>query len=591
MTKAEQLKLDIKDPKNWKRTCAKQYEVYICMPIPGTETKNALENCKYTTDQKRPFIISGTLGETWTIDANKFVSKYGVRKAGGLAPVDIEKYNQAYLNGQTVDWRKFEARSGQGRAWAFFLDMDKYGNAVKNFPVKTSWGDTLTANRTGIPHGHGDFLLCEDVNGQPDFNNMWVVNGKVFVRTYNLQQFKNLRINQDEFVTPRPRPCKVIHDHDDYDNSDTVISYVHGVDAGALEFQEQNYGNSRFTYDRVQQLIIATKGNFGVKTMYSWNKDFEDLGFRGQAIGYLYRDYYHILGIVTCGDMVKLVNPAELTGKMLGYDFKNRVQSKDYRINIGNIDDMDSSIERQQMRKLTQKIDSVLKGNSLSETEAKLVNTFIDIAYEKENFEQYQKAIAKYKIPDWIVYSCEFGLDWTIDYDYDIEYDKKHHIENKNGAAEPVWQTFLNQLKQSYIKERVFFVEVFDRDLPGFKDCKVAFVKCWNEQVLGLVMHANGMIDITDPLELCRKIESYGQKEITSHFEQASIDNIDMIFKYIEYCFDNKVINRSEWESVSCYFKAWQSLDAIERQTMRLNGDIKNTAVYDRTFKRINFYG
>ena len=71
-----------------------------------------MEKCVYKTDQERPFIVSGTLGETWTISADKFVSKYGVRKPGGLAPVDIDKYNQAYLNGQTIDWRKFEARPG-----------------------------------------------------------------------------------------------------------------------------------------------------------------------------------------------------------------------------------------------------------------------------------------------------------------------------------------------------------------------------------------------------------------------------------------------------------------------------------------------
>lgn len=584
MTKAEQLQIDIRDPKNWKRTCAKQYEVYICMPAPGTKTRNALEKCVYTTNQERPFIISGTLGETWTIDADKFASKYGVRKTEGLVPVDINKYNQAYLNGQTIDWRKFEARPGQSRVWAFFLDIDKYGNAAKNFPVNTSWGDKLTANRTGVPHGHGDFLLCEDANGRPDLNNMWVVNGRVFVRTYDLRQFRNLGITQNEFITPRPNPCKMVTT-----TQNRSYNYVQGADEGDITDQEQNYSNSRFSYERVVHDVIRNREHYNVHVMYSWNRDWADCGFGGQVIGYLYNDYNHILGIVASGTMVKLVNPAELTGRMLGYVSKNNAQSRGYKINIGGVSSIDSEVGISQMQELTQKIESILKEKALSEKEAKLVNTFIDVAYEKDNLEKYQKDIDRYKIPDQIANSCDFGVDWARDSDYRLKYDKKYHTENKNGAAEPVWQALLSQLRQSDISDKIFFVQVFDRDLPGFKNCKVAFIKSWNEQTLGLVVHANGIIDITDPLSLAHKIESYGQKEISTHYEQVNINNVESLITYVKYCFDNAVFSKDACYNINCYIKAWQTTSETERRAARFKYDIPNTVVYDSTFKRINF--
>lgn len=51
--------------------------------------------------------------------------------------------------------------------------------------VETSWGEVLTANRSDIPHGDGDWIVfANDGYGQPDENDSWVVNGLVFENTY-----------------------------------------------------------------------------------------------------------------------------------------------------------------------------------------------------------------------------------------------------------------------------------------------------------------------------------------------------------------------------------------------------------------------
>lgn len=52
--------------------------------------------------------------------------------------------------------------------------------------VSTAWGDVLIANRPGVPHGNGDFLVCGEKNGRPDLSDVWVVNGKVFATTYGV---------------------------------------------------------------------------------------------------------------------------------------------------------------------------------------------------------------------------------------------------------------------------------------------------------------------------------------------------------------------------------------------------------------------
>ena len=53
--------------------------------------------------------------------------------------------------------------------------------------VQTSWGDVLQANRAGVPHGEGDYMVCAvGEDGQPDLTDVWVVNGAVFPSTYDM---------------------------------------------------------------------------------------------------------------------------------------------------------------------------------------------------------------------------------------------------------------------------------------------------------------------------------------------------------------------------------------------------------------------
>ena len=65
----------------------------------------------------------------------------------------------------------------------------------------------MLANRAGVSHGYGDYLVCADIQGMPNMNDVWVVNGEVFPRTYNMSAFKGLAIQGD--VNP-PMPPSLI---------------------------------------------------------------------------------------------------------------------------------------------------------------------------------------------------------------------------------------------------------------------------------------------------------------------------------------------------------------------------------------------
>lgn len=178
----------VSNPKNWKKTRKKSYEVYMCRPLPGTGCVNVLENAKYVTDQNKQFILSGTVGETWVIDINKLVKTYTFADGSEITPESLSK--KCDKTGQ-IDWIKLKTRPNVAVNWALFLPKN-----IQNFPVQTSWGDVLYANRQGIDHGHGDFLVCaDDGAGHPNLSDVWVVNGKVFPTTYDLHAFSNMFSN------------------------------------------------------------------------------------------------------------------------------------------------------------------------------------------------------------------------------------------------------------------------------------------------------------------------------------------------------------------------------------------------------------
>lgn len=140
-----------------KRFESGSYTVSVEKAEPGTECYNYLEDNEYVTDSDRCFIVTGTAGEQWPINGDKLKSKYGID------PDSIE-----------VGERVSASVAGGGNEVYAVKTTDQV-------LIETAWGDTLIANRNGIPHGDGDMI----VSTSPDFTgDVWVVNGEVFEGTY-----------------------------------------------------------------------------------------------------------------------------------------------------------------------------------------------------------------------------------------------------------------------------------------------------------------------------------------------------------------------------------------------------------------------
>lgn len=154
------------------------YTISARHAFPGERIYNYLEDSEYVTSDEKPIVLCGTADEQWTVTFDKLAATYTY--ADG-APIDL---------GDTLGWRLVQSDDewwdicpiqddSAPTIFAYQLDPDE------QMEVETSWGEVLTANRSGIPHGDGDWIVfANDGYGQPDENDSWVVNGLVFENTY-----------------------------------------------------------------------------------------------------------------------------------------------------------------------------------------------------------------------------------------------------------------------------------------------------------------------------------------------------------------------------------------------------------------------
>lgn len=133
----------------------------------GTELYNYLEDCHYTTDASKCIRLIGTVGEEWPVTIEKLVKTYTFADGTHITAENIPEgeFKIATIVDET----------------AVTIFAEETTEQVK---VTTSWGEVLTANRDGIPHGNGDFIVYANKDGQPDPDDRWVVNGEVFINTY-----------------------------------------------------------------------------------------------------------------------------------------------------------------------------------------------------------------------------------------------------------------------------------------------------------------------------------------------------------------------------------------------------------------------
>ncbi len=149
---------------------------------------NYLENAVYDifTQETRGFnentkiLLVGTAGEMWGVPLKKVLTQYTKSDGSPLSPNDFKPNEVITLQSKPSN-----------PCYAAFIPKSC---EVK---VQTAWGDVLTANRKGVPHGDGDYLVCNaGPDGLPALQDTWVVNGSLFPDTYTMNSFSNINISE-----------------------------------------------------------------------------------------------------------------------------------------------------------------------------------------------------------------------------------------------------------------------------------------------------------------------------------------------------------------------------------------------------------
>ena len=218
--------VNINDVSQYKKCQKKKYNVWVCMPQIGTCVINKLEQAQvvnrlngktyftlseldemrkngqndvyeflsknaYIVNEQKRFVLSGTQGELWTIDANKLAKTYTFADGTQITKESLKskmKTNDAIA---TMDWQMLESKGASGETnFAMHVPIPDI------FQVQTAWGSVLNGNDPSLGHGKGDFIVCAvNSDGTPNIGDRWIVNGLIFGDTYDNRGWSDKVIN------------------------------------------------------------------------------------------------------------------------------------------------------------------------------------------------------------------------------------------------------------------------------------------------------------------------------------------------------------------------------------------------------------
>lgn len=140
--------------------------------------------------------MSGTVGENWTIGMPDLKATYIF--ADGTPITEETIASRCDATGQ-MDWVKVKTyQSWKSNKTMLAIQVPK---EIHSLPVRDIWGNVLIANRPGVKHGLGDFLVSD---GEQWIHVPRVVNGEVFPATYDLHAFPSMFNTADVKIAPVP---------------------------------------------------------------------------------------------------------------------------------------------------------------------------------------------------------------------------------------------------------------------------------------------------------------------------------------------------------------------------------------------------
>lgn len=169
--------VDFYNSKNWKKTHAKSYDAWICMPPVGTYFYNEAIGMEQITDAVNKYIICYPNGFKTMCDL-AYIEKTFVE------PHECYSINAEYLarkqgGFQIISWFKVWSHT-PGERLAIHIPCNRKENL--NLEI-----GSFIANASGIDHGDGDYVICPIINeSTPDLRWPVVVNGLLFPHLFAL---------------------------------------------------------------------------------------------------------------------------------------------------------------------------------------------------------------------------------------------------------------------------------------------------------------------------------------------------------------------------------------------------------------------
>lgn len=181
---------------NYKPTYKKSYSIWCARPTEGTQIYNKLEQFSTYASQIYPFILSGTRGEMWAVSLEYLSKNYTFEDGAEITAQSLKKLETNNI----IDWFKITTKPNSIQKWACFMPIENV------FQLSTNLG-LIWCNKPNleVEHHKGDFIVCNDKDGKPDSTDHWVVNGAVFVDTYDGTNFEEyLGVNKNQHIAPKP---------------------------------------------------------------------------------------------------------------------------------------------------------------------------------------------------------------------------------------------------------------------------------------------------------------------------------------------------------------------------------------------------
>ena len=156
----------------WFLTGKKRYTIKAMMVSEKISFRNEFELTDYTVeDDGETVVLKGTADEMWASKLEKVIATYTKPDGSSLSKDDFVP-KDAYIDIVTIP--------SPDKYYAMFVPNDI------SVTVLTAWGDELHTNLSEVSHGKGDYLVCnKDSNGDPDLNDVWVLNGVLFDQNYD----------------------------------------------------------------------------------------------------------------------------------------------------------------------------------------------------------------------------------------------------------------------------------------------------------------------------------------------------------------------------------------------------------------------